>query len=334
MGRVTLTASELASFLAAKSFTAGNLGIPGAVSGLAPFSLLGAGKVSKQSVNYRPADSGHFRQRCGTCAMFCAGRSCTLVEGTILPTATCDRWAPKGTKAARGEPYCAGLMVRAADTGRVLMLQRAITEDDLAAGKLEPPGGHADPGESLVQAALREWAEETGMQPPTGILTGSWDSADGVYRGYVLTVPSEGVLDIGNGRDQVLNPDNKDGDVFEAILWVDPADFSGNPLMRPEMARDLDAVLAALDGTVAGKSARGSAEVLREYWTRQGHPGPTHWANEEEIRWGTGGDWARCVAQLTPHIGAEGAKGYCNLRHHEALGYWPAQHARMERGGK
>jgi hypothetical protein len=26
------------------------------------------------------------------------------------------------------------------------------------------------------------------------------------------------------------------------------------------------------------------------------------------------------------------AKGYCNLRHHEALGYYPAQHARMERG--
>ena len=24
--------------------------------------------------------------------------------------------------------------------------------------------------------------------------------------------------------------------------------------------------------------------------------------------------------------------GYCNLRHHEALGYWPSQHAAMDRG--
>jgi SPP1 gp7 family putative phage head morphogenesis protein len=74
-----------------------------------------------------------------------------------------------------------------------------------------------------------------------------------------------------------------------------------------------------------GKSA---AEVLREYWTRQGHPGPTGWAAEEKIRWGQPGDWYRCVDELTPHIGAEGAKGYCNLRHHEVLGYWPAQHAK------
>jgi SPP1 gp7 family putative phage head morphogenesis protein len=81
---------------------------------------------------------------------------------------------------------------------------------------------------------------------------------------------------------------------------------------------------------VTGKSGSGqtAAEVLREYWTRQGHPGPTNWAGEEKIRWGQPGDWYRCVDELTPHIGAEGAKGYCNLRHHEVLGYWPAQHAK------
>ena len=75
-----------------------------------------------------------------------------------------------------------------------------------------------------------------------------------------------------------------------------------------------------------------SAEVLRQYWTHEGHPGPTQYALEEKIRWGEGGDWQRCVDQLTPYIGGEGAKGYCNLRHHEVLGYWPAQHAQMERG--
>jgi hypothetical protein len=84
----------------------------------------------------------------------------------------------------------------------------------------------------------------------------------------------------------------------------------------------------------ANKSAKGktSAEVLREYWTHEGHPGPTQYALEEKIRWGEPDDWYRCVAEVGKYIGAEGAKGYCNLRHHEVLGYWPAQHARMERG--
>jgi ADP-ribosyltransferase exoenzyme len=80
-----------------------------------------------------------------------------------------------------------------------------------------------------------------------------------------------------------------------------------------------------------GKSPRGSAQTLRDYWTHHGHGGPTHYAGADAIAWGTPGDFDRCVAALTPHLGA-GAKGYCNLRHHEALGYWPAQHAEMLRG--
>ena len=80
------------------------------------------------------------------------------------------------------------------------------------------------------------------------------------------------------------------------------------------------------------KSGKTSAEILREYWTRQGHPGPTQYALEEKIRWGEPDDWYRCVDELTPYIG-DGAKGYCNLRHHEVLGYWPTQHAQMEREG-
>jgi len=148
------------------------------------------------------------------------------------------------------EPYVAGLMVRAADTGRVLMLQRALGDDqDWAAGKLEPPGGHAEVGETLPMAAMREFCEETGLTAPTGRLAGSWTSADGIYRGFILEVPSEDALDIANGRDQVRNPD---GDAFEAILWMDPAtEFEENPSMRPEMQRDLPQVLAALAGASA-----------------------------------------------------------------------------------
>ena len=47
-------------------------------------------KVSKLSVNYRPADGLHC---CGNCVMY-QDRACDLVAGQISPEATCDRWEP------------------------------------------------------------------------------------------------------------------------------------------------------------------------------------------------------------------------------------------------
>ena len=58
---------------------------------------------------------------------------------------------------------------------------------------------------------------------------------------------------------------------------------------------------------------RGGAEKLRRYWTRG--------AGGAKIRWGTPGDWTRCVRQLTKHLGPR-AKGYCALRHKEMTGMW------------
>ena len=174
-------------------------------------------------------------------------------------------------KAAR-EPHVAGLLVRAGDTGRVLMLQRALDDDPgNAGGKWEPPGGHAEPGESLARAAMREFSEEVGHPVPTGSLTGSWTSGDGIYRGFVLEVPSEDVIDLEHGRDQVHNPD---GDSFESAAWFDPAQFEGNESMRPEMIRDLPQVMAALRGEVAK-----SAETLAVL-DASGHRGPIRSARE------------------------------------------------------
>jgi hypothetical protein len=90
-----------------------------------------------------------------------------------------------------GQVAVAGLAVLAADTGRVLMLQRALCDDDPAAGKVEFPGGHCEEGESPRQAAMREWQEETGLMFPDGEFTGSWTSPDGIYQGLVYTVPRE-----------------------------------------------------------------------------------------------------------------------------------------------
>ncbi len=59
---------------------------------------------------------------------------------------------------------------------------------------------------------------------------------------------------------------------------------------------------------------RGGADKLRKYWT-VGKGGA-------KIRWGSEGDWTRCVTQLSKYLGPR-AKGYCALRHKEMNGIWP-----------
>jgi 8-oxo-dGTP pyrophosphatase MutT (NUDIX family) len=156
---------------------------------------------------------------------------------------------------AAGEIAVAGLAVRAADTGRVLMLQRALCDDDPAAGTLEFPGGHIEGDEVPMQGAWREWAEECGQLPPPGELTGQWES--GIYRGHVWTVPDESHVQVGNGRDAVTNPDDPDGDQIEALLWMHPDHLPGNPALRPELADDLHIVLPQLRRAVMAKADDG-----------------------------------------------------------------------------
>ena len=52
-----------------------------------------------------------------------------------------------------------------------------------------------------------------------------------------------------------------------------------------------------------------------------------------KIRWGQGGDFNRCVRHLTKYLGPR-AKGYCQLRHHDVLGYYTGTHAKMLGGKK
>ena len=51
----------------------------------------------------------------------------------------------------------AGLALLAGDTGRVLTLQRALSDDDPAGGRWEMPVGGIEEGESPVEGAIREW---------------------------------------------------------------------------------------------------------------------------------------------------------------------------------
>jgi HK97 family phage prohead protease len=64
----------------------------------------------------------------------------------------------------------------------------------------------------------------------------------------------------------------------------------------------------------------GGTERLHEYWV--------HGEGAAKIRWGSPGDWQRCVDHLGKYI--RDPKGYCNLAHKAATGMYPAQHAAME----
>lgn len=173
--------------------------------------------------------------------------------GDVIDSTTAHRLNDDGRLAwrkAAGQVAVAGLAVQAADTGRVLMLQRALADDDPAGGCLEFPGGHIEGSESPAEAAVREWTEETGLDMPNGEFTGEWTSANGIYRGFVYTVASEDLLDIFE-RDWTSNPDDPDGDAVEVVAWFDPDHLADNPAIRPELATDISGVLDALDNNVA-----------------------------------------------------------------------------------
>jgi len=104
--------------------------------------------------------------------------------------------------------------------------------------------------------------------------------------------------------------DNQIQDLFDAFEdedW-DQVDRIIDSFEKEGIYRLLDEKAGGLDRN------RGGAEKLRRYWT-VGKGGL-------KIRWGTDGDWTRCVKQLSKYLGPR-AKGYCALRHKEMNGYWP-----------
>ncbi len=98
-------------------------------------------------------------------------------------------------------------------------------------------------------------------------------------------------------------------------------DFS---LMLPwKTTTDIAAIIAAVEGGLDRN--RGNAEKLRRYWLDG--------KGAAKIRWNTGGDWTRCVRQLSKYMGPR-AKGYCALRHHEATGLWTGDKKHMQMYGR
>jgi 8-oxo-dGTP pyrophosphatase MutT (NUDIX family) len=72
---------------------------------------------------------------------------------------------------------------------------------------------------------------------------------------------------------------------------------------------------------------------IHDYWTKKGEEG------YNKVRWGEPGDFARAKALIGAKIAQHSPDKMKYLNqiiaqwHHDALGYWPATHAKMERGG-
>lgn len=52
-------------------------------------------KITKDAAQYRQAANS--QKRCGTCSMFRAPLSCTLVKGEISPAAVCKFWKARSS---------------------------------------------------------------------------------------------------------------------------------------------------------------------------------------------------------------------------------------------
>ena len=73
------------------------------------------------------------------------------------------------------------------------------------------------------------------------------------------------------------------------------------------------------------KPGDGDAERLRRYWTVG--------EGALKIRWGTPGDFDRCVTQLSKYMPGR-AEGYCNHLHKRATGMWTGSDANRVANGK
>lgn len=127
---------------------------------------------------------------------------------------------------AKGDHTHSGLVIKAVDSGRVLLTQRTPYSEDPEGvyGRWEFPGGSIGEDEAPFESAMREFREETGLELPEGWrVTGCYES--GPYIAVIVLVPSEAWTTNGEMLD------------FETmgIGWFHPDQIEGTDLVREEM---------------------------------------------------------------------------------------------------
>jgi 8-oxo-dGTP pyrophosphatase MutT (NUDIX family) len=162
----------------------------------------------------------------------------------------------------------AGIAVKAADTGRVLLLRRAHYDpaqpDDPEADRWEFPGGKLDGDEPPFDGAAREWSEETGIFLPPGQVVASWTRQN--YQGFLYLVPTE-IIEPEDWH-AIDNPDNPDGNHYiELVQWVDPHVARTWPDLRSELQGD-DEVWDTIEGVHMVRPL----PVVTKEWDESKHP--------------------------------------------------------------
>lgn len=127
----------------------------------------------------------------------------------------------------------AGIVLKADDTGRVLMVQRSIHNKSRpeVAGLWEFPGGGLDDGEDSLQAAEREFEEEVGVPLPKGKVVGSWTTTNG-YQGFCYVIKHEDAIELNDARSSLDNSGDKE---IENVARWNINDLQNNPAIRPEV---------------------------------------------------------------------------------------------------
>lgn len=198
------------------------------------------------------------------CPAFCpVQKQMSLNEGS----------ATKHGKKSDTGPTHAGVVLKARDTGRILMLQRNLEDtEDKAAGTWEfPGGGIEDEDTTALHAGIREWEEEVGQKFPSGgAVHHVWSSPNGVYHGHVVVIPEERQVALHDGR-VTTNPDDPDGKTAEQAAWWEPEHARKNPALRPECRTSPWKEIGK-----AGANAKTAAawDLLEEL--DQEHPAPLH----------------------------------------------------------
>lgn len=221
-------------------------------------------------------------------------------------------------KRAAQEITHAGIAIQAEDTGRVLMLQRSLDQDDdpKDRGTWEFPGGSIEDDETPEEAAWREFCEETGLaRPEECVLKGQWIS-NGMYQGllYVVPVEDDAFEEINPDAEaaSVDNPDDPGRRKPDVTAWFTLDQIKNlGPALRPAVKSGTD----WKQFRARGKQAKQAVATLTESGQHTASGVPE----------GSGGIYEIDTAGL-------GGKAVAYLHHYPGFGVMPLGWLKWDKG--